>query len=118
LLTLTYGAFLQKLIKDNQHKPIEEVNEKLDKMGYNIGTRIVDEFFAKSQPNRGLCKSFRETVEVIAKEGFKMFLGITCEVNPVPNAQSKLPVDNNLGPREFSLILRENPLSDFVVLPP
>ena len=84
-MTLTYGAFISKLIKDNQHRPIEEVNEKLDKMGYNIGTRIIDEFFAKS-PNRGLCTTFRETVEVIAKDGFKMFLGVTCDVAAVPHA--------------------------------
>ena len=45
-------------------------------MGYNIGSRIVDEFFAKSPPNRAICRNFRETVEVIARDGFKMFLGI------------------------------------------
>ena len=119
LLTLTYGAFISKLIKDNQHRPIEEVNEKLDKMGYNIGTRIIDEFFSKSPPNRGLCSSFRETVEVIAKDGFKMFLGVTCDVVAVPHAQLTDPNSNpELGQREFTLILKENPLADFVILPP
>ena len=120
LLTLTYGAFISKLIKENQHRPIEEVNEKLDKMGYNICTRIIDEFFAKSPPNRGLCKTFRETVEVIAKEGFKMFLGVTCEVNAIPHSMLNDQSNSSpeLGQREFSLILRENPLADFVVLPP
>ena len=78
-------------------------------MGYNIGTRIVDEFFAKSPPNRGLCKNFRETVEVIAKDGFKMFLGVTCDVQSIPGASPD---------QQFSLILKENPLADFVVLPP
>ena len=70
------------MIKDNQHN-IDEVNSKLDKMGYNIGTRIIDEFFAKSPQGRGLCRTFRETVEVIAKEAFKMFLGVTCDVQTV-----------------------------------
>ena len=46
LLTLTYGAFVSKLIKDNQHN-IESVNSQLDKMGFNIGQRLIDEFFAK-----------------------------------------------------------------------
>ena len=117
---MTYGAFVSKLIRENQHRPIEEVNEKLDKMGYNIGSRIIDEFFAKSPPNRGLCKTFRETVEVIAKEGFKMFLGVTCEVNAIPHQQLTDQSNSNpeLGQKEFSLILRENPLADFVVLPP
>ena len=75
-MTLTYGAFVSKILRENHHRPIDEVNSKLEKMGYNIGTRIVDEFFAKSPPGRGICQNFRETVEVIAKEGFKMFLGV------------------------------------------
>ena len=50
-------------------------------MGFNIGQRLIDEFFAKQNPpSRGLCKSFKETVVVIANEAFKMFLGITCDV--------------------------------------
>ena len=53
-------------------------------MGFNIGRRLIDEFYAKCQPGRGLCTSFRETVEVIAKEAFKMFLGIVCDVQNVP----------------------------------
>ena len=50
-----------------------------------------------------------------------MFLGITCDVNAIPHAQQHLPQDPNnpeMGQREFSMILKENPLSDFVVLPP
>ena len=73
-------------MKENQHKPIEEVNIILERMGFNIGTRIVDEFFAKSPPSRPLCRNFRDTVEVIARDGFKMFLGIQGEVNAVPNS--------------------------------
>lgn len=62
LIALTYGAFVTKLLKENQHRPIEEVNILLERMGYNIGTRIIDEFFAKSTPNRNICRSFKETV--------------------------------------------------------
>ena len=46
LLTLTYGAFLHKLIKDTDNA--EEVNAILDRMGFSIGQRLVDDFFAKS----------------------------------------------------------------------
>ena len=77
LLTLTYGAFVHKLIKDTENP--EEVNALLDKMGYNIGCRLVDEFFAKA-PNQGLCVDFRETAEVVSKQAFKMFLGVTAEI--------------------------------------
>ena len=47
LLTLTYGAFVHKLIKETENS--EEVNTLLDKMGFNIGCRLVDDFFAKNQ---------------------------------------------------------------------
>jgi len=45
--------------------------------GYNIGVRLVDEFLAKS--NLQSCVNFRETAQVIAKVGFKMFLGIAAD---------------------------------------
>ena len=115
MLTLTYGAFVSKLIKDNQHN-VDEVNSKLDKMGFNIGSRIVDEFYAKSPAGRTVCKSFRETVEVIAKEAFKMFLGTTCDVSAVPQADNSNDPDAKL--EQFCLVMKENPLADFVVLPP
>jgi len=34
-------------------------------MGYNIGTRLIEDFLAKS--NLGRCVDFRETGEVVAK---------------------------------------------------
>ena len=43
--------------------------------GYNIGVRLIDEFLAKAQINS--CQSFAETADVIAKIGFKMFLGLS-----------------------------------------
>ncbi len=52
LLTLTYGALVGKLIKDMENP--EEVNAALEKMGYNIGCSLIDEFFAKS-PTSTLC---------------------------------------------------------------
>ena len=88
-------------------------------MGYNIGTRIIDEFFAKSPPNRAMCRSFRETVDVIAREGFKMFLGVQGEVTAIPplnSHSSNMQMGNDHT--SFSIILRDNPLSDFVILPP
>ena len=46
LLTFTYGSLIVRLIKDYE-KP-EEINEQLEKMGYNIGIRIIDDYLAKS----------------------------------------------------------------------
>jgi hypothetical protein len=41
------------------------VNKELEKMGYNIGTRLIEDFLAKS--SLGRCADFRETGEVVAK---------------------------------------------------
>jgi hypothetical protein len=101
---ITYGALVMQLIKD--FEDINEVNKQLEKMGYNIGVRLIDEFFAKSGTS-GTCQTHRETAEVIAKIAFKMFLGVSADVtswNPDRNS--------------FCLVLFENPLTEFVELPP
>lgn len=43
----------------------KEVNKQLDRMGYNIGLRLVEDFFAKSGVQR--CVSLRDTAETISK---------------------------------------------------
>ena len=60
---MTYGALVVQLIQD--YEDYSEVNKQLDKMGYNIGTRLIEDFLARS--NLGRCTDFRETGEVIAK---------------------------------------------------
>ena len=75
LLTLTYGAMVSQLIRDYED-PLE-VNVQLEAMGYNIGVRIVDEFCAKSKTR---CRNFRETMDTVARDAFKMFLGVTAVV--------------------------------------
>ncbi|XP_028056574.1 trafficking protein particle complex subunit 3-like isoform X1 [Camellia sinensis] len=102
LFTLTYGAIVRQLLTDLEE--VEEVNKQLDQMGYNIGIRLIDEFLAKSNVSR--CVDFKETAEVIAKVGFKMFLGVTASV-------TNLDADGTC----CSLILEDNPLVDFVELP-
>ncbi|KAJ3176073.1 transport protein particle 22 kDa subunit [Irineochytrium annulatum] len=102
LFTLTYGALVAQLVKD--YEDYGEVNKQLEKMGYNIGVRLIEDFLAKSGVNK--CGDFRETADVIAKMGFKMFLGIS------PNVTNW-----SADGKEFSLQLDENPLADFVELP-
>lgn len=82
----------------------KEVNKQLDKMGYNIGVRLIEDFLARSGSNR--CQNFKETAEMISKVGFKMFLNITPTVD-------NWTADN----KQFSLIFDENPLAEFVELP-
>jgi hypothetical protein len=76
---------------------LKEVNTQLEKMGYNIGIRLIDEFLAKSGVSA--CADFKDTTEVIAKVAFKMFLGINVDV--VTTEMSNV----------CSLILYENPFS-------
>merc|ERR1719356_2189633 len=103
ILALTYGSLVTQLLRDIED--VEAVNVQLEKMGYNIGLRIVDEFLGKSGVSS--CQDFRETAEVIAKVGLRMFLGVSAEV-----------VMWNRELTACSLVLPENPLADYVELPP
>jgi hypothetical protein len=97
LVTLTYGTIVAQLCKDYEYNYVE-VNKQLERMGYNIGVRLIEDFLAKtSAPS---CTNFREVAEMISKVGFKMFLNIT-------------PTISNWS----SDIFDENPLADFVELP-
>uniref|UniRef100_A0A6U2CQ86 Trafficking protein particle complex subunit n=1 Tax=Hemiselmis andersenii TaxID=464988 RepID=A0A6U2CQ86_HEMAN len=103
VFTLTYGSMVQQLLKD--YEEVGEVNAQLESMGHGMGQRLIDELLAKSSV--GSCADFRETSEVIAKVGFKMFLGITATV-----------ANWGSDDAEFSLLLGEdNPIVDMVELP-
>ena len=102
LVSLTYGTFVARLLKENDNA--EEVNLQLLKIGTNIGGRLIDEFLSKS--TKGACKDLKEIAEVIAKTGFKMYLGVSADV-------SKWSEDGN----SFSITMENNPLSEFVMLP-
>jgi trafficking protein particle complex subunit 3 len=69
---------------------------------YQSTGSLIDEFLARS--NIGKCTQFKDTAEIIAKVGFKMFLGVTANV---------MPVDD----KEYALALDDNPLTEFVELP-
>ncbi|KAJ9477459.1 Trafficking protein particle complex subunit BET3 [Pseudozyma hubeiensis] len=133
LFTLTYGALVIQLIKD--YEDYAEVNKQLDKMGYNIGTRLIEDFLART--NLSKCSDFREVGEVVSKVGFKMFLNITPTVihhqqedaaasssgaaaasaAPAGQQSAAASAQASSGSREFSLIIDENPLAEFVELP-
>jgi hypothetical protein len=121
LVTLTYGTIVAQLCKDYEYN-YADVNKQLERMGYNIGIRLIEDFLAKS--SAPACTNFREVSEMISKValpsrrymhgkltqwlqvGFKIFLNITPTIT---NWSS----DN----KQFSLIFEENPLADFVELP-
>ena len=76
---------------------------QLEKMGYNIGVRLVEDFLARTGSNK--CTDFRDTAEKI-QLAFKMFLNISPTVSGW-----------NATADEFSLIFDTNPVAEFVELP-
>jgi hypothetical protein len=64
-VTLTYGTMVAQLCRDFAGD-YAEVNRQLDRMGYNIGLRLVEDFLAKAAAPVP-CSNFRETAEVVAK---------------------------------------------------
>ncbi|KAJ3725796.1 transport protein particle complex subunit [Lentinula raphanica] len=119
LFALTYGALVVQLIQD--YEDYTEVNKQLEKMGYNIGTRLIEDFLAKS--NLGRCSDFREVGEVVAKVGFKSFLNISPSIThhapPAPTSPTRPTSTSQASSTgsSFSLIFDENPLAEFVELP-
>lgn len=63
LFTLSYGSLVVQLIRD--YDSYDEVNKQLEKMGYNIGCRLIEDLLARTGVGR--CADFKETGEVIAK---------------------------------------------------
>lgn len=67
LVTLTYGTIVAQLCKDFE-SDYAEVNKQLEKMGYNIGLRLIEDYLAKSNTMKR-CSNFRETADMIARVG-------------------------------------------------
>lgn len=104
LFSLTYGSMVAQIVRD--YEEADKINVQLEKMGFNIGIRLVDELFAKSGIGAGPPCTFRETADVICKIALKMFLNINADVtNWEPNDAA------------FTFSFGENPLCDFVELP-
>ena len=59
LFTLTYGALVVQLLNDLES--VEDVNKHLDRMGYNIGVRLVEDFIARTSAEK--CYDLRETAD-------------------------------------------------------
>jgi len=123
LFAMTYGGLVVQLIQD--YEDYAEVNKQLEKMGYNIGTRLIEDFLARS--NIGRCTDFKETGEVVAKVGFKSFLNVTPTVTHSPQAapspRSSTPAGQPAAAAAtapqpyFTLTVDDNPLAEFVELP-
>ena len=47
LVILTYGAYVSKLLREVDDNDPQVVNQQLDQLGYNMGCRMIDEFYAR-----------------------------------------------------------------------
>eukprot|EP01053_Blabericola_migrator_P011706 Blabericola_migrator_1__11705@NODE_707_length_6783_cov_46_864800_g512_i0_p5_GENE_NODE_707_length_6783_cov_46_864800_g512_i0NODE_707_length_6783_cov_46_864800_g512_i0_p5_ORF_typecomplete_len146_score24_10TRAPP/PF04051_16/1_2e19_NODE_707_length_6783_cov_46_864800_g512_i036954132 len=71
--------------------------------GSDVGVRLVEEFLAKTQIVH--CENFEDTCTVIAKVGFRIFLGVEGKVAKADGSTCFVQLD-------------QNPLIEFVELPP
>lgn len=61
LLTLTYGALVSQMLKEIENP--DDVNKQLERIGYNMGVRLIEDFLARTTSNR--CLEMRETADKI-----------------------------------------------------
>ena len=96
---MTYGCIVRTALEDCEFD-VAATNKRLEQFGFNIGSRIIDEFLAVSPGEP--CKSFKEVLEKVST-GLKIFLDV----------ESKLVLRSD---SEYALIFQENPLDCNVVL--
>lgn len=99
---------MSKLLRETNDTDVDEVNRALETMGYNMGTRMVDEFFARQPPSsQAPCPNFKYMTDVVSKQALKMFLNMVAETRNVDK-----------DGRVCDFIFKENPLAEYVVIPP
>ena len=110
VLTLTYGSLMVRLIKDYE-KP-EEINDQLEKMGYNIGIRLIDDFLAKSCIDPP--KTFEEAISVITSNALRFYLNVGAKYELVKTDSNMIDTNQQY---EYKIFFSDNPLNDYVELP-
>ena len=110
VITLTYGSLMVRLIKDYE-KP-EEINDQLEKMGYNIGIRLIDDFLAKSCIDPP--KTFEEAISIITNNALRFYLNVGARYELVKTDSNMIDTNQQY---EYRIYFSENPLNDYVELP-
>ena len=110
VITLAYGSLMVRLIKDYE-KP-EEINDQLEKMGYNIGIRLIDDFLAKSCIDPP--KTFEEAISIITNNALKFYLNVGAKYELVKTDSNMIDTNQQY---EYRIFFKENPLNDYVELP-
>lgn len=71
-----------------------------------MGSRMVDEFFARLPASQTACNTFEQVITVLAKQAMKVFLNTTAEISRFD--------DTN---KTCFLVFKDNPLGEYVILP-
>lgn len=100
LLTFMYGALLVRLTKDI--KDINELNKKIESIGYDMGKRLIDDIIDDYQ--RKLDASSNKLMETLISQVSQYYLGIIGTITQTAE-------------KEYHLIFPENPISFYVELP-
>ncbi|CAA80133.1 Trafficking protein particle complex subunit 3 homolog [Caenorhabditis elegans] len=103
LFCLTYGAMVTEMLKD--YEDPKDVTIQLDKMGFNMGTRLADDFLAKNA-NVPRCVDTRQIADVLCRNAIPCYLGISATASSWTS-----------GDREFTITLEANPLTELVQVP-
>lgn len=61
LLTLTYGSLVSQMLRDYEN--VDDVNKQLERLGYNMGMRIIEDFLSRTNSTR--CLDMKETADKI-----------------------------------------------------
>lgn len=78
LFAFTYGAMISTLFREN-FGDVVSINARLDRMGYGIGCRLIDDFVSKlpsGTPLPRACTDLRPAAEILAKAAFRVYLNI------------------------------------------
>ncbi|MES1910125.1 MAG: hypothetical protein MHM6MM_002779 [Cercozoa sp. M6MM] len=102
---MTYGAFVRRVLRDCDDADL--ARRQLRVLGARMGRRLCEEFLAASSTptSNGGCRNLRETAQA-TRAALTMFLSVAVETG-----------DWSEDSREFSVSVRDNPLSAFTALP-
>lgn len=92
---------MTQMLRDFEN--VEDVNKQLDRIGYNMGMRLIEDFLARTSAPR--CLEMRETADRI-QQAFRIYLNVQPTISNWSAASD-----------EFSLIFETNPMTEFVELP-
>ena len=101
LLTFMYGSLLVRLTKDI--KDINELNKKIELIGYEMGKRLVDDLIDDFQRVIDVSDQ-NKLMEKLITQLAQFYLGI-------------IGTYNQVSEKEFHLIFPLNPISFYVELP-